>query len=208
MIFIGANRYFNSIIILPAHLGPRKGKGPCYAGNKLQTGRACEYNYGMSWLHGFLLILVIFACIFAAGCGGHAGISNSNAAPGQAENTNTAKTNVEELSMLINVPYEVEDIVWKEDAAHKHLTAVLRLSTQDADKAIAEAATHGTPQHIAVPSESWFPAELVAQSDLSGDDTLRGTAYAADAFFQEPYTSGRLVRVDDSDYLILELNRR
>jgi hypothetical protein len=145
-----------------------------------------------------------------AGCGGAGANTNANANSAAAanENANSTKTNVEELGMLANIPFEAEDIAWKEDAARKHLIAVLRFSPEDAQKVIADAATRGTPQHVTLSSESWFPAELVAQSDMTGDDTLKGTAYAADAFYQEPYTAGRIVRIDGTDYFILELSKK
>jgi hypothetical protein len=146
--------------------------------------------------------------LWLAACGG-AGNGNRPAnAAASAENANTTKTNVEELGMLANIPFEAEDIAWREDAAHKRLIAVLRFSPEDAQKVISDAAAKGTPQHVTIPSERWFPAELTAQGDMAGDDMLKGTAYAADAFFQEPYTAGRVVRIDGTDYFVLELSRK
>jgi hypothetical protein len=43
---------------------------------------------------------------------------------------------------------------------------------------------------------------------VSGDDTLSGQAYAANAFFQDAYNDGRVIKVDDSDYFVLELNAK
>jgi hypothetical protein len=43
---------------------------------------------------------------------------------------------------------------------------------------------------------------------MSGDDSLNGVAYAADSFYQEPFTSGRIVRVDGTDYFVLELSAK
>jgi len=44
--------------------------------------------------------------------------------------------------------------------------------------------------------------------ELSGDDSLKGLAYSADSFFQEPYTSGRVIRIDGTDYFVLELSAK
>jgi hypothetical protein len=153
--------------------------------------------------------MLVLVCLSSA-CGGSRPASNqtTSAANSTAENTNAARSNVEELGMLVNVPYEAEDIVWKEDAAHKRLIAVLRFSNADADKVVAEAMTHGAPQQVTLSTETWFPAELIAQSDMTGDNQLRATAYAADGFYQEPYTSGRVLRVEGTDYFVLELSRK
>jgi hypothetical protein len=153
-----------------------------------------------------ILALFLSAAVFS-GCVG----MNKNAvvAPGtsnrNAENANAARSNLEELRLLINVPYETDDIVWKEDAAHKKLIAVLRFSTEDANKIVADAAARGAPQNVTVSSETWFPPELIAQSEMSGDDSLSGIAYAPDGFMQEPYTSGRVVRIDGTDYFVIEV---
>lgn len=131
------------------------------------------------------------------------GVNVSNV-PG--ETANTAKTNVEELELLVNIPYETDDVVWKEDAARKKVVAVLHFSKSDADKIVADGAAHQPPQHVRLPSESWYPAELIAQSEMSGgEEGLQGIAYAADGFFMEPYTSGRIVRITDTDYFVLQL---
>lgn len=158
---------------------------------------------------GVILALFLFL-VAVTGCGG----GNNNSAVNTAalnptlENANSAKTNVEELKLLINVPYEIEDedIVWKENVAQKKLIAVLRFSESDADKFVAEAAVRQAPQPVTLSSESWFPSELIAQGELSGDDSLKGFSYAADEFFQEPYNAGRIVRVDGTDYFVLEFS--
>lgn len=161
---------------------------------------------------GFVAILAFF--LFAAsfsGCGSSGGNLNAHnpatSAGNAQENANTARTNAEELRLLVSVPFEVqdEDVVWKENATHKKLIAVFRFSKADGDKIVGEASARRAPENVTVSSETWFPPELIAQGEMSGDDSLRGTAYAADSFFQEPYTSGRIVRVQNTDYFILEL---
>ena len=136
------------------------------------------------------------------------GRPSAAASNGSNENANTTRTNLEELNLVVNVPYEAEDIVWKEDTAHKKLIAVLLFSTENANKIVTEASGRQAPQNVTLSSETWFPAELIAQSQMTGDDTLHGTAYAASAFMQEPYTSGRIVRVGGTDYFVLELSAK
>jgi len=138
--------------------------------------------------------------------------SNLNAASAVSnpalDNSNSAKYNVEELSMLINVPYDPDDMVWKVSGTQKHLTAVFHFSPEDTNRVASEAAVKQPPENLTLSSESWFPPELIAQSEMTGDDSLHGVAYSADAFFQEPYTSGRLIRIDATDYFVLELTSR
>ena len=67
------------------------------------------------------LILALFAmALSASGCGGDPANSNAaaNANTTQA-NSNSTKTNVEELGMLINVPYESEEVFWRDDRQQK-----------------------------------------------------------------------------------------
>lgn len=162
-----------------------------------------------------VVILALFEAVLAfSACSGDNGMANIHSeaqnSTSRLENANSAKNNVEELSLLINLPYvpEDEDIVWKTDAVHKRLTAVWRFSQEDANSFITEASKIRTPQETTLSSEPWFPPELIAQSDMSGDDSLRGIAYAANSFFQEPYTSGQIVRVDATDFFVLELSAR
>jgi hypothetical protein len=159
---------------------------------------------------------VILALIALAGmspaCGGGSGnIVNSgppSVVSGANDNKNAARTNVEELGMIVNVPYEAEDIVWKESPNNKRVVAVLRFSPQDSNKVVTEAEAFGRPENATVAPETWFPDELIAQSDMSGDSALKGLAYPANRFFQEPYANGKLIRIEGSDYFILDLTAK
>ena len=125
------------------------------------------------------------------------------------ENANAAKTNAEELGVLVNLPFETEEAVWKEDAAHKKVIAVLRFSPADANKIVSRGGKDSARLRMSkVAAETWFPAELIAQSGASGDSNLKGLAYAANDFFQEPFTSGRIVRIENTDYFVLELSAK
>ena len=156
-----------------------------------------------------VVILALFVSAVApAGCGGDNGNANFSAANRSLDNSSSAKTNTEELGLLVNLPYEPDDVIWKENQAHKKLTAVLHFSSEDANKIAAEAATRQQPENVTLSPEPWFHAELIAQSEMTGDDSLNGLAYAADTFFQEPYTAGRIVRIEGADYFVLELSAK
>ena len=157
---------------------------------------------------GFILAFFLAGALVSA-CGGPA---NSNAASNAAtaansrnEAANATKTNVEELGLLINMPYEAEEVVWKDDPQHKKLIAVLRFSPDDSKKLVAEAEKVKAPDKITLPTQTWFPPELIAQGDLGGEDTVNGLTYPANQFFQPPYTDGRITRVDGTDYFVLEV---
>jgi len=177
---------------------------------KLPIPQPSAYNEPMKILRAFVILALFLSVCVLGGCG--AGNTNTNinatsASPNPAvDNSNSAKTNIEELSMVINVPFEPDDIVWKVNSDEKKLTAVLRFTSEDADRIATDAATRQAPENATLSSESWFPAELIAQSEMTGDDSLNGVAYAADAFLQIPYTSGQIVRIDGTDYFVVELN--
>jgi len=162
----------------------------------------------MNTIKDCLILTLILIATTLAGCSASSNVSNSQASANSqpAANSNVAKTNVEELGMLINVPYESDEVFWKDDTVHKRLVAVLRFPPGEANRLIADAEKVRPAQAVSISSEAWFPAELVAQSEMSGDDQLNGRAYAADSFFQDPYNQGRVIRVQDTDYFVLELS--
>lgn len=153
-------------------------------------------------LASFLLTLSL------ASCGGRSEKANSreaaNLQTNNSENANATKTNVEELGVLLNIPYEAEDIVWKEAASRKKLIAALRFSSINCDKIVADAEKYRKPEAVTIQNETWFPDDLIAYGEMSGDDTLKGTSYAANAFLQEPFNEGRIVRIEGTNYFVLE----
>lgn len=155
------------------------------------------------------LIFIVLLTAVAVACGSKPSGNNTNA-PAADANANTdiqngARTKVEDLSLLINMPYDVQDVVWKQSKDQKKITAVIHFDPDDEKKVIPEAEKFGPPQAAKVETQAWFPDELTAQSDLHGDEPLSGKAYPANQFFQDPYNSGRIIDVDGTDYYILEL---
>lgn len=137
-----------------------------------------------------------------------------------AGNSDSVKDDAESLAMIVALAFKPEDAVWREEKLgekaensrvappslnEQKLTAVLQFKPEDAEKITAQAQTHKQPEPADISAENWFPAELIAQSQLSGDETLKGTTYAANDFFQTPYSDGKITRVQDSNYFILEL---
>ncbi len=142
-------------------------------------------------------------------------------ASGAAEinDAQATKDDLEELEKIIKLPAAPEEATYREDdlnaqnkeqnanaPAEKRLTAVLKFSAQDASRIVEQAAKYKPAQASEIEAEDWFPAELVAQSQLSGDETLKGEMFAADDFFQPPYAHGNLTRIRNTNYFVLELS--
>ena len=160
----------------------------------------------------FAAIVALLVCLITlmscGGIAGNTGNSTANSTNISADNSATAKTNVEELGMLVNVPYESDEVFWKEYPKSKKLVAVLRFPPSEAGRLVADAEKIKQPERVNISPQSWFPQELVAQSDMSGEDTLAGQSYAANAFYQEPYTDGRITHIENTDYFVLELSEK
>ncbi len=156
------------------------------------------------------LILVVSTAAVAAGCSSTPTANNSNApaaaANANADTQNGAHTRVEDLNLLINMPYDIQDVAWKQSKDQKKITAVVRFDPDDEKKVIPEAEKFGPAQNVSVDTQSWFPEELREQSELHGDTPLNGKAYPANQFFQDPYNSGRIIDIDGTDFYILELS--
>ena len=108
--------------------------------------------------------------------------------------------------MLVRLPFQPEEVAWKEDPEKKHLTAVLRFSPENATKMAAEIAKNGQPARETLSVESWYPAELIAQSELTGESTVTASSYPAEAFLNPPYTKGKISQVENTDYFILHMS--
>lgn len=157
----------------------------------------------------YAVILAFFWIVLTiSGCGGGDANSATNKRPGSQANSanDQPRTNAEELGVIAKMPYETLDIVWKEYPKTKRVLAVMRYSTADANKIVAEAG--GNPEGQTIQVETWFPDELIAQSEMSGDNALKGIAYPATAFYQEPYTDGKITRVEGTDFFVLELKAK
>lgn len=151
-------------------------------------------------------ILLLLILLSAIGCSGRTENANlpSNANTNANAELNSANSNLEELKMLINVPYETEDLAWKKEGGSDNIVAVLRFSPEDADKIAAESGP--AKGKVSISPESWYPSELTVQSETSGDSGLDGTVYDPKLFVMAPYSHGRLIRIDATNYFLLELS--
>jgi hypothetical protein len=132
------------------------------------------------------------------------------------ENQSQAKDDAEELGKHIKIPYETEEALWKIEENAKipnanhgetapKLIAVLKFKSADAQKIVEQASQVKPATENSVSVENWFPPELIAKSQESGDETIKGTVYAPNDFAQPPYERGTLTRITGTDYFVLEL---
>ncbi len=172
-----------------------------------------------------LTAVLILAILFSSACNDdnltndstNSSAENSNQATNaNGENANAAKDDIDELGKIIKLPLLPEEAnYWEENltesggnqnsAQNKKIVAVLKFSTENAAQLVSHIEKIRPPADSQIDAESRFPSELVAQSQLSGNETLRGKSYAADDFLQTPYKSGKITRIENTDYFVLEL---
>jgi len=166
----------------------------------------------------FLLItLLLNACSGNETANLDSSVPNSN----QAANVKVgiaAQDNIEEFGKIVKLPVEPEEVTYGEfdldgktvnpqtpSPNEKRLIAVLKFSAENAAQIAAQAEKHAPPAPLDVEAESWFPPELIAKSQVTGDEVLKGVSYQARDFFQTPYQKGRLTRINDTNYFVLEM---
>jgi hypothetical protein len=148
---------------------------------------------------------MLTACI---GGGGNANLTANGANSATNANANATKDDAEEFGRIVNLSVTPEEVAWRESDAQnqKKLLAVLKFSSENAQTIVSQAERHKPAAQGETDAENWFPPELVAQSQQSGDEVLRGNTYAANDFILEPYKTGKLTRINDTNYFVLELS--
>jgi hypothetical protein len=156
------------------------------------------------------VLLLLFAIQILTNCSSPVANENVAANAGTSNSSSTSKVvpkdNVEEFATIVRLPFEPEEVAWEEKAENKSLTAVMRFSPENASKMSAELAKSGGGNAETLSVEMWYPAELIAQGELSGESAIQGRSFSANAFLNPPYTNGKIARVDNTDYFILQLS--
>lgn len=166
-------------------------------------------------------LIVALTANFITSCGALE-IANGN-------NANTSATNVSinnnppnddlgELLTIVRLPELPEETVWREETMGKgadesrvpgptdrKLTAVLHYDEKTAAKLVEQISKAKPPEAAEVNTSNWFPAELIAQSQMSGNETLKGISYGVNDFTNVPYGSGRITRIENTNFFVLEL---
>ena len=153
----------------------------------------------------FLILLSIANLL--SGCSSPAGNTGQTQTGTNTANAANAapKDNVEEFADLVRLPFIPEDVAWKETSG-KGITAVVRFSPENAQKMSAEIAKNGQAANETLTVESWYPTELIAQSETTGESTIKGQSFPAEPFLNPPYTKGKITRIEGTDYFILQIS--
>ena len=169
-----------------------------------------------------IFALFIIAILLGACAGNQTGNDNSAASnANQTANSSVeivAQDNIEDLDKIIKLPAVPLEATFSEINLNtkntapqvpapneKKLIAVLRFSPEDAAKIVADAEKYKPPAPSDIDAETWFPPELIAKSQETGDEYLKGVEYAANDFVRPPYLNGKLTRLNNTDYFVLEL---
>jgi hypothetical protein len=155
----------------------------------------------------FVYILILTAVLCLTACNNE--IENSaNNSPNSNIQTQKqiGETNddSDDLAEIIKLPFIPEDVVWQQYEVNggKKIIAVIRFTPEDTASISAQSQA-GEKAELA--AERWFPQELAAQSDIAGDQVLRGTVFITNAFFKDSFNQGKIIKLDGSDYFIVEL---
>lgn len=161
-----------------------------------------------------LIVIITVAAVsaFSASCVGDIDSNQNTNATSNIEQIveveRAANHSVEELGLIIKLPYEPVEASWRNEPAGNSkisISAVLLFTIEDGKTLVAEAQKIRPGQPVEVVAENWYPTELIAKSEMGEESKINGIAFPADAFFQPPYNSGRLIKIDDTDHFILEL---
>ncbi len=177
-----------------------------------------SYNIAMFTARLKSLLIICVVSLVSNSCAGLSTDANNSAVNSVNANAvrNSAKKandNAEELGLLLKLPTEPEDVVWRDEMVptgdkktERRVTAILFYEDKAVvEKIFSDASKHGEPQPVAIDVADWYPEELKAQSEFDLDAKLSGKSYPANEFFQEPLLRGRLIRVDGTEHMILEL---
>lgn len=175
--------------------------------------------YNSAFITGLFLINLLFTVSCSSSNPTNTNANGANKAANNktsGNNANPVKDDITELLNIIRLPEVPEEAMWKEETlgkqdgrvpgpTDKKLIAVLKYTPENAAKIVALVEKNKTPEPSEVSAESWFPEELIAQSQLSGNESLKGISYGANDFFNIPYGTGRITRIENTDYFVLEL---
>ena len=129
-----------------------------------------------------------------------------------------ASADIERLSQQITLPVRPAAALWRQEVLGKQnssvpgptdhrLIAVLRYDEQDARALVEKVGGESKEANVGnVDVEPWFPEEVKKLARKNDDGAmLEGAAYDADSFLRAPYSSGKLVRVGETNYFVLKL---
>jgi hypothetical protein len=171
-----------------------------------------------------LLLLSFFISCVSNNTANQSVNKENNTAQIAEKQPSAASDDAEELAKTVKLPLTPEEVLWMPNAAikisgpatnalaantaaknDKHLVAVLKFSDADSAALVSQVEKIEAAKDVTIEPEDWFPAELIAESETSGDQSLKGKQYDARDFIQAPYTKGRLIKLEQPGYFVLEM---
>ncbi len=174
-----------------------------------------------------LLLLSFFISCVSNNTANQSVNKENNTAQIAEKQPSAASDDAEELAKTVKLPLTPEEVLWMPNAAIKisspatnalaantagtagqndrHLVAVLKFSDADSAALVSQVEKIEAAKDVTIEPEDWFPAELIAESETTGDKSLKGKQYDARDFIQAPYTKGRLIKLEQPGYFVLEL---
>ncbi len=174
----------------------------------MQTGDKVFTIETMKIIKQFILLIGL---LFLVACAEEPNANDANSNQTQ-EKISTSKSEVSDdfviLGERVKLPFEPDDVKWQEETFEngKKITAVIKFYREDIDKLLTMLEKVEVNEAVGIEPEEWFPDEIKAQAEQTGDATMRGTYYKTTTFQQEPFTKGTLVRITNTDYFILYLS--
>jgi hypothetical protein len=172
------------------------------------------YNVRMKFVPGkAFFLLIAFNLSLSTSCTrlpANQNVITPQATVSPSETPPVVNDDVSELAMKILLPEIPEEAVWKEQDSDrdkkKMMIAVLRYDDAAASRVVAQAEKVHLAEPGEIEAEDWFPAELTALTQLSGNEMLKGDRYSPSYFLNVPYTEGVLFRVEKTNFFIVELH--
>jgi hypothetical protein len=161
-----------------------------------------------------LILSLVLSIFLLNACAGNKTANTNSSAPNTDSNIEVvAKDDIEELGKIIKLSFAPEEATYSEINLNdgnsapnkKKIVAVLKFSAENANQIVAQAEKYNSPAPADIDAEDWFPPELIAKSQETGDDFLKGVTYAANDFLQSSYINGKLTRINNTNYFVLEL---
>ncbi len=168
----------------------------------------------MKFFQAKLVFLFLTSLFLFSACGrsenANQKANSANQAANADSNSDSTKDDTEEFGRIVSLPYVPEETTWRETTSQntKKLIAVLKFSASDAQAIVAQSEKYKPAAPAELEAENWFPPELIAKSQQSGDESLKGNAYAANDFISREYKDAKLTRINETNYFVLELTNQ
>ena len=128
------------------------------------------------------------------------------------------KSDIETLSKQINLPVLPVEAKWTAETLDNskgavpgptdyRLTALLKYDEKGAKELVQRLEAEGAEKSLGnVEISQWFPEEVKKEAKTIDDRfVLEGAKYEPDLFLRVPYTGGKLIRVGETNYFVLNL---